>query len=257
MESQQQHCCFCTLALGKKYRDLTIRLAHDLNTHYPTHPLLVLTDFPDDFDTCKNVIALRHSQQGVLLCYNDKRFVLREALARFAVAIHIDADTQVTNSVAIDGLFNPGIMGFHTNLVDHLQTYRPSDLERMKILARKFQITIETTQWIGESLFVVGQEQGKEQEFLKVWGKMASYLELYGIHAGEGNTMGLAAAKVGWTVQTPAVLQNLKRSIRHLDASKTDSPNTKWDRLKQRVKYHYRLNRSRVFALRDIGYYYL
>ncbi|MGV0027485.1 hypothetical protein [Phormidesmis priestleyi] len=87
--------CFCTLALGKKYRILAKQLAENLSTYSPETSLVVLSDRPQDFQNCQNVLAFKHHQQGVLYCFNDKRFVLAKALEYFEAAVHIDADTQI------------------------------------------------------------------------------------------------------------------------------------------------------------------
>ena len=81
-----------------------------------------------------------------------------------------------------------------------MSRYRAKDIKYIKHLADKLDLDINKVKWIGESLFIVSKDNGKEQEFIDIWGKLASYLELRGMHGGEGNIMGLAAAKVGWKV---------------------------------------------------------
>ena len=52
-----------------------------------------------------------------------------------------------------------------------------------------------------------------------MWGKISRYVELNGMHGGDGNVMGLAAAKVGWTVDNSKTWKGLKKITKHLDAS--------------------------------------
>lgn len=70
--------CFCTLALREKYQKLTKTLAEDLKKYAPGGSLVVGTDAPQYFDNSPNVIAFKHTQKGILHCYNDKRFVLEK-----------------------------------------------------------------------------------------------------------------------------------------------------------------------------------
>jgi hypothetical protein len=248
--------CFCTLALGSKYRLMIKDLAADLKKYSLGTFLIVGTDEPNDFSSIENIIAFKLVQQGIFSCYNDKRFVLEKGLLQFNRAIFLDADTRINNQLPEIIQCSPGINGCHKNILEHIQKYRPKNINYIQKVAAKFNINLDTVNWIGESLFIVTQDNGKEQEFLATWGKIASYLELKGMHSGEGNIMGLAAAKVGWTVEKSDSWKTIKQSIEHLDASRQKSNKSFGDKLKRRLGYHYRLNKSKLLALKDFDFYY-
>ena len=126
----------------------------------------------------------------------------------------------------------------------------------LKKLAEKLNISDESfnnSSWIGEALFILVRDNDKEIEFLETWGKMSRYAELKGMHAGEGSLMGLAAAKVGWVINSEA-WEKIRGVTQHWDASRSEPTETPWDK---RIAYHYRLNKSRITALRDFKFYYL
>jgi hypothetical protein len=255
--------CFCTLALGKKYQILASELAKDLEKYGSSFPLVVGTDDPKYFSNSSNVLAFELHKQGILHCYHDKRFVLAKALADFDVAICIDADTRVIADLPTDIDWKPGITAGHQeDLIEHVNKYSPERLGFLKNMSAKLDVSLENSRYIGESLFIIARDGGKEQEFLRLWGLMGRYLELKGIHSGEGNAMGIAAAKVGWTVYSEG-WENLRKLLQHLDASYRENshlfeaPKKKpWDKLKRRLDYHYRLNRLRLMALQDFDFYY-
>jgi hypothetical protein len=250
--------CFCTLALRKKYQQLTKTLAEDLQKYAPQSKIVVGTDAPQYFDNVPNVIAFKHNQKSILHCYNDKRFVLAESLKLFPTAIFIDADTRLIESLPDSLDFTLGIVGCNQSLVEHNKKYRPRDFPNLIKVSEKLGISSEGVKWIGESLFIVTRDEGKEQEFLEWWGKIALYLEMKGMHSGEGSIMGLAAAKVGWTVDTSEAWLILKNKTNHLDAS-YQSPVKKdfWQPIQKRLGYHYRLNLARLNSLKKYDFYYL
>lgn len=249
--------CFCTLALRKKYQQLTKTLAEDLQKYAPLTKIVVGTDAPQYFDNVPNVIAFKHNQKSILHCYNDKRFVLAESLKLFPTAIFIDADTRLIESLPDNLDFSTGIVGCNQSLVEHNKKYRPRDFPNLIKVSEKLGISSEGVKWIGESLFIVTRDEGKEQEFLEWWGKIALYLEMKGMHSGEGSIMGIAAAKVGWTVDTSEAWLILKNKTNHLDAS-YQSPVKKdfWQPIQKRLGYHYRLNLARLNALKNYDFHY-
>lgn len=262
MSPEEKKLCFCTLALGSKYRLLAKQLAGDLQKYSPGNPLVVGTDEPKDFSGFSNVIAFLHRKQGILHCYHDKRFVIEKALSMFAVAIQVDADTKILASLPTQFSWPPGITGNHKNLIEHVNKACPERLDHLKNVAAKLNIAIENAQFIGESIYVVAREGGKEKEFLQQWGLIGRYLELKGIHAGEGNAMGLAASKVGLTLSNQG-WENLRKVTKNLDASyKANShlfpkqQESLWSPLTRKLNYHYRLNRARIMALKDFDFYY-
>lgn len=71
--------CFCTLAVGNRYRTHARMLANDIQQHSPITSFVVLTDRPNDFKNYSNVIAFKHRLQSVK-GYHDKRFVIENLL---------------------------------------------------------------------------------------------------------------------------------------------------------------------------------
>ena len=123
------------------------------------------------------------------------------------------------------------------------------------LLASKLNISLDGANWIGESLYIITKDDGKEKEFLKAWDIIAKYMELHGFHGGDGNAMGLAAAKVNLNInlnQEPYI--SLRKITKHQDASYIKkSFLEKWN---LRINYHYRLNKARLLALKDYNFYY-
>lgn len=257
--------CFCSLALGKKYRTLAKQLAAELDLYSPGTSLVLYTDAPEDFSNNANVLAFHHQSQGILYCFHDRRFVLEKALSLFRAAIHIDIDTKILAPVP-EIHWQPGLTSGKDkfeNIIHHLdkvEQYRgissPQEREAFTKLAAKLGVSLAETYWVQEALYIVARDDGKEREFLEVWGRIGQYLELKGIHRGDGNAIGLAAAKVGWTIQTEG-FQELVRVRKHLDASKQEKqPVSVWEKLRLKLRYHYRLNQARVRALADFEFYY-
>ncbi len=231
-------------------------LGVDLEKYAPDIILNVATDAPDVFAKHSNIKAFKHQQTGILHCYNDKRFVLERGLKDSRTAIYIDADSRITGNIPGDLEFSVPIIGPHENLLQHLQKYRPQDVEKVKKLANKINVDPEKVQWIGESLFMLGGADGKEEEFLKSWGLMANYLEMRGMHGGEGSILGLAAAKLGWEVEITESWRQIAQVFNHLDASATRAAPSWWASTRKRLGYHYRLNKTRLLTLRDYDFYY-
>ncbi|MEA5578810.1 hypothetical protein [Anabaena sp. UHCC 0451] len=257
MSQEQKNFCFCTLALGKKYRLLTQQLAEDLEKYSPGTYLVIYTDEPQDFSQTHNTLAFQHQQEGILHCYHDKRLVIAEAFSKFETVIFLDADTKIVDHIPDDIQWNPGFnVGYHENLIAHVSKYTPERLIPIRKVASKLNINLETAEFLGESLFIVTQDQGREIEFLQLWDMIGRYLKLNGVHAGQGNTMGLAVAKMGWKINNDG-WQELKKVTQHLDASHASNQLTSWDKFKKRFGYHYRLNRARFMALKNFNFYYM
>ncbi|QSJ19835.1 hypothetical protein JYQ62_14680 [Nostoc sp. UHCC 0702] len=254
MSQAQKDFCFCTLALGKKYRLLAQQLAKDLEKNAPGTFLVVYTDEPKDFSQQSNTIAEKYRQKGILFCYHDKRFVLEKALSEFPVAILIDADTRILKNVP-DVVPFAGIVGRQENLVEHVKKYNPERLTAIKKVSTKLNIPLETAPYVGESLCFVGRDNGKEKEFIKYWGMIGRYLELQRIHSGDGIAIGLAAAKVGWTIKSDN-WESFRKISQHLDASYEPKTNNWFNNWQRRLSYHYRLNLARLMALKNFEFYY-
>lgn len=244
--------CFCTLALGSKYRLLAKELAENLETYAPQALLVIYTDEPEDFSSHRNISAFKHRQQGILNCFDDRRFVIEKALSMYSVAIHIDADSRILSHIPTQSKWQPGITGKHESLLEHAKKWIPKELNSIKSVASKLNISLENARWIGENLYIVARDEGREIEFIKQWGIIARYLELKGFPSGDGYCMGLAASKVGWTVRNDA-WENLHNVTKHLDANKEGVKPVKsfWNRLQKKVNYYYRLSLAWVIALKD------
>lgn len=246
---------FCTLALGQKYCLLARKMANNISENAPGHKLVVLTDDPKAFSTFENVIPVPFKQKGILHCYHDKRFAIEYALTLSNTAVMIDVDAGFEGKIP-NLNFQPGIECYSENLIEHVSKYTPERLDRLHAVAKKVGVDIHEASWIGESIFIVTRDEGKEQEFLHCWGKIGRYLEINKIHAGSGNAIGLAAAKVGWIPQKGDAFQCIKSLWNHFDASLQQTQPTTMDRWKRRLAFHYRLNAERVKALQYFDFYY-
>jgi hypothetical protein len=256
MNYQQKDFCFCTLALRNKYRLLAQQLAHDLAKYSPGTTLLVLTDEPSFFQENSHVLAIKHRQNGILHCYHDKSILMEIALSKFTTAIHIDADTKILSPVPDNLQWQPGITaGHYENLVEHVSKYNPERLPALKKVAAHLNVDLETVTYMGESLFMISRDNGRELDYLKYWSMIGRYLELRGIHGGAGNAMGIAATKVGWQVYQDS-WQEIKNVVHHTDASYTNQEKTAWSKWQRRIGYHYRLNLARLTALKNANFYY-
>lgn len=246
---------FCTLALGQRYCLLAKQMSENLHQNAPGHKLVVLTDNPHTFAECDNVVPILFKQQGVLHCYHDKRFAIEHALRLSNTAVMVDVDAGFEGKIE-DLKFQPGIECHSENLIEHVTKWTPERLETLHKVAKKIEVDPDSATWIGESLFAVTKDGGKEQEFLKYWGQVGRYLELNRIHAGSGNAIGLAAAKVGWTPRKSDNFVYLKSLWNHFDASLQRPAPTLMSRLRRKLTFHYRLNLERLRALQDFEFYY-
>lgn len=248
---------FCTLALGNRYQVMAKELAADLECYGPGIMLVVGTDKPDEFSSLSNVIAFELHQQGILHCYHDKRFAIAQALSLFETTILIDADTRITDYLPEKIETTPGVIGcFNEDLLTHVQKYTPERLKTLQKIANKINVDLETTYFIGEALIIISRCQGKEQEFLDWWGKIGTYSELRGIYAGSGNIIGLAVAKTGLKVERTPDWSKIQEIKDHLDASHQKTKLNFWQQLQKRLSYHYRLNKTRLLALKEAEFYY-
>ena len=160
MNQIEKDFCFCTLALGNRYRLMAKELAGDIGKYSPGTSFVIFTDRPADFKEQSNAIVYKHRQQGIQRCSNDRRLLIERVLSMFPSAIHIDADTRLLGKLPDRMEFSPGIIGRHKNLIEHVQKYRPQSLDLLKKVASKLEIPWETANWIGESLYIVTREDG-------------------------------------------------------------------------------------------------
>ena len=167
MKRHKNDFCFCTLALGGRYRALARQLAEDIARLSPGTEFVILTDKPEDFAGCDNVAAFKHKQKGIYSCFNDRRFVAEKALTLHETAIHVDSDTRLVGQVPDDIAQHRQISGCSEGLIEHVSRYRPERLERFRKIASKIGVNIEDAKWIGESLWIISRDGGREREFIR------------------------------------------------------------------------------------------
>ncbi len=256
--------CFSVLAFKSQYHRLAKSLATDIARFAPGTFLVIGTENPKAFSECSNVIAFKLKKTGILHCYNDKRFVIEKALQQFKTVIQIDADTKITAPLPTTIDQSPGIAGSYlANMVEHSQKYNPLRLGHLKKLSGKLGQDPDNITFVGEALFAITAEDAQAKEFIRQWGLMARYLEIKGLHSGEGNIIGLAAAKVGLDITQPDWVASIQSASDHLDASRDRKlvninrpKNLSQTKLARSLNYHYRLNKSKFFALKDFDFYY-
>jgi hypothetical protein len=193
--------CFCTLAVGKRYREHTKMLAQDLQIHMPSTNLCVLTDQPEDFQKFSHVLAFKHHLQSVK-GYHDKRFVLETSLSLFESCMFVDSDVRVLGPAVEEMHWLPGLTaragcGLIKHMEKNIKDHR--EIELIKLAAEKLNIDLHLVQWLHEFMFVVRRQDGLENRFFEFWQTISYFFELQGMYHGEGYSMGLAAAKVGMT----------------------------------------------------------
>jgi hypothetical protein len=210
--------CFCTLAINEPYRAWARRLASDIERFVPHARLVVLTDVPSDFATCRNVHAVHHTPTGPLAvdylrdpsishgggsAYHDKRFVIAAALELADTVAFLDADSRVRAPLAVP-TFVPGVaVGYSEKetILEHLSWCGPGRLPIFVELARELgdETLLARALWCQESFFALSRD-GNETEFLRIWAKAAEFVQSRGVYSGEGGVIGLAAALAGWQV---------------------------------------------------------
>lgn len=200
-QSDSSSYCFCTLAVGKRYRQHARMLAADLQTYASDKLIIVLSDKPHEFADLPNVKVFKHhlrSTKG----YHDKRFVLAQALALFESCIFVDADVRILGPVPEDIPFAPGIVArYGCGIIKHNTELKIREaFAPIQVVANTLNLNLPAVSWMHECMFLASRQQGKEQQFFQLWQSMAYYFENLGIYNGEGNIIGLAAAKSGFNL---------------------------------------------------------
>ncbi|RUT05568.1 hypothetical protein DSM106972_035750 [Dulcicalothrix desertica PCC 7102] len=246
--------CFCTLAISRPYNLLAQDLAKDLEKYSPGTLLIVYTDLPHYFKEHSNVIACRHSQKGVRCCWNDKRFAIKKALSMFDSAICIDADTRIIGYVPEDMEFLPGITVYeHLHILDFFKNKEKKASNTLNRLSNKMNLSIKDVRWVQENLFVITKDEGKETEFIEQWDKVARYLDFRGVY-GDGNSIGFAAAKAGWSIQEGRL--NKLLAVRQHSYISRSLKKSILKRLKNVLAFSYRFNKELLVTLNDFKFYY-
>jgi hypothetical protein len=231
----------------------------DLEIYAPGIAAVIGTDNPSTFKGHSNVLAFKLNRSGILHCYHDKRFVIQRALTQFKTVIQIDADTRITASLPASIEPTSGLAAIQIeNIVHHAQKYNPERLHYLYKLSNKLQLNLDRISFIGEALFAISANEAEAAEFIRQWDSIAHYLQLHKIHAGEGNAIGLAAAKATLTVLKPAWLDtiNQARQHSHVSHAKSAAKQSLWEQLHRKLDYHYRFGKARIAALRNFNFYY-
>ena len=194
--------CFCTLAVGKRYRNHAKILAKDIQEKALNVSFVVLTDEPADFQEYSHVIAIKHRLQSVK-GYHDKRFVIEKSLERFDTCVFLDSDMRIIGLVPEKLEWLPGITArAGCSILKHnVETKIRPAFPLIEQAAKKLDINLEQTKWFHEFMFAVKKQGGTEQVFLTIWQDISYFFEMQGIYNGEGNVMGLAAAKAGLAIR--------------------------------------------------------
>lgn len=253
---QNKEFCFCAVSLGAIYRKLAVDLARNLETVAPGSKLVVVTDKAQEFDGIANIIALQHNHTFGYRPYNDKVFALEAALQRFPIAVQMDVDATFNNNIEAQLSVNwqPGISARFESMLAHTEKFNRNDLDRVKKIAKKLNISLDSAQWVGEALFVVREDGGKERDFLKCWKQLAHYWDIHKLGAKDGTPIGLAAASVGWKI-SEKYWHELNACLMHMDIHRQlkDSASIQ---LKKQWLYRLKVLRSRLYGLRNVDFFY-
>lgn len=199
--NMSQKFCFCTLAVGERYRTHARMLAKDIQQHAQNTALCVLTDKPESFKEFPHVLAFKHRLQSVK-GYHDKRFVLEKALSLFESCMFLDSDVRIIDAVVKEMNSPPGITArAGCDLLRHIANMKnPKEIEVIEEVAEKLNIDLQKVQWFHEFMFAMRGQDGLEKNFFQLWQTISYLFEMRGIYHGEGYAMGLAAAKVGMNI---------------------------------------------------------
>ncbi|MGB3694183.1 MAG: hypothetical protein WA865_13300 [Spirulinaceae cyanobacterium] len=249
-------CCFSALALSPPYWNCAGKLAKNLTEFAPGIKLVVATDNVSYFKEFDNVIAIPHRHYFGYRPYNDKLFAIDAALQRFSVVVQVDVD--ITFLQPVETLVNEnwqlGITGRSESLVEHTRKYNPKTLIHLEKICDRLDLELDSIRWIGESLFVIRRDSGKEQKFLACWRKLAHYWDIHKLGAGEGAILGLAAAYVGWEVEKNEHWTRLNSALVHQDIHK-EIVEPQSAQLKRKWYYRLRILRSKLLAIQDRDFY--
>lgn len=231
-----QDFCFCTLAVGKRYRNHARMLARDIQANASGIPLVILTDRTDEFEQNSNVLAFPHRLQSVR-GFHDKRFVLARSLELFESCMFLDSDVRVIGPVPGDMEWLPGITArAGCCLLKHMKKFQKSpEIPVIEKAALNLGIDLQTVQWLHEFMFTMRRNNGLEVDFFNNWKAISYFFEMQGIYYGEGYSMGLAAAKVGLVIQFfredkfPFFKDNIEFTRIKKGQSNLDSKREYWD----------------------------
>lgn len=191
---------FCTLAIGEKYRTYSkvlIKQISDLN-----HKIYVMTDKIDDYENTPNIIIIPYTKQ--YFSFHEKRTVVRECLKSYDAAIFLDADVVLTN---IDEnnikIFNDLENGLHVYATfgniwsSFFEKHGNSAFELVETLKfkykKQFHKNIDVEDYIEhflEGKWILKKDNGKEEDFLKLWDQLTEFCETFDINRKKSNRIG-------------------------------------------------------------------
>ena len=198
--NQLQNYCFCTLAIGHKYRQLASLLAEDIRKYAPNKKFFILTDKAEFFKNYDNVITQNYKPISVKF-YNDKRLVIQYCLEQFESCVYLDANIRIVDKVPDELNFCEGIVAYSCcSIVKHNTRKRINNqLEKIKKVCSALELDVDKVKFVHEHCFYVSKNE-RLDSFLKYWEKLANYFENYGFYAGEGNWIGIASAKADFPI---------------------------------------------------------
>ncbi|MBD2057451.1 hypothetical protein H6F88_15720 [Oculatella sp. FACHB-28] len=257
MTQNELDLCFCTLAFGDTYRSLAKELAKDLEQYAPDVPFVLFTDKVSEFKAHKNVLAFGHRRRGVLL-YHERRFAIAKALTMANSCMYLDADVRICAPVPRNIQWLPGLTArscssMNKHIRERLNKTDPPDPKAVKVvetykkMAHKVGVDPEDDQirFINEFLFVITKDSGREIEFLDLWGRLALYAELLGMHKHPTYAMGLAAVKTGLHIRHD-VMEGLDffddriEKVRIANGQSDPAAKQKYFETQQKVEQRYR-----------------
>ncbi|MGD1943796.1 MAG: hypothetical protein ACFB0G_21080 [Leptolyngbyaceae cyanobacterium] len=201
--------CFCTAVYGSQYLKLARFLAEDLCKFSPDSKLIIVTNQPSFFEDQSNVIAIMHRCRGVEP-HHERRFAINYGLSISESVIVIDSDVRILSPLPPDLKFNPGIAAksccsLQKHMQERLKNPSKQKLRKQQIvhqMAEKVGVDMSSPdlKFINEFLFAVTRDQGREQDFLNLWGELAIYADTLGMHRHPTYAMALAAHKTGFPV---------------------------------------------------------
>ena len=199
--NQLQNYCFCTLAIGHKYRQLASLLAEDIRKYAPSKKLFILTDKAEFFKNYDNVITQNYKPVSVKF-YNDKRLVIQYCLEQFESCVYLDANIRIVDKVPEKLNFCEGIVAYSCcSMVKHKTTFSSLNdkFEKIKEVCSLLDLDLDNVKFLNEYFFYVSKNE-KLDSFLKYWEKLAGYFENYGFYSGEGDCIGIASAKADFPI---------------------------------------------------------
>lgn len=211
MATHNNSLCFCTAAFGEEYILLAKLLAEDIYKFAPGHFFVILTNKPIFFQNHPNVIAIKHWCRGVKP-YHERRFAIQYALSLSSTVMYLDADVRICSPLPENLNFHPGLTARSCgDMRKHLQKYLDTaflspQLQRKKYIIESMgdkvgiDIYSSSLKFINEFLFVIKADEGRELEFLRLWGELAIYADTLGLHNNPTYAMALAAMKSGFSI---------------------------------------------------------